>query len=158
MNLYVYIEILNREFLSKLIICMESASKGINVYLGRIKPYLERDFFVPGIILLKSITPSSQRIEPLKYYKSKDFIITSLDEEVGLINKNVNEYIKLRYSNKSIELADKVFTWGRFDYDNLRKKFKKYKKKFILSGNPRLDFWRRNFEFFFKKKKFVNKN
>ncbi len=158
MNLYVYIEILNREFLSKLIISMESASKGINVYLGRIKPYLERDFFVPGIILLKSITPSSQRIEQLKYYKSKDFIITSLDEEVGLINKNVNEYIKLRYSNKSIELADKVFTWGRFDYDNLRKKFKKYKNKFILSGNPRLDFWRRNFEFFFKKKKFVNKN
>ena len=52
MNLYVYIEILNREFLSKLIISMESASKGINVYLGRIKPYLERDFFVPGVICL----------------------------------------------------------------------------------------------------------
>ena len=44
MNLYVYIEILNREFLSKLIISMESASKGINVYLGRIKPYLEEIF------------------------------------------------------------------------------------------------------------------
>ena len=52
MNLYVYIEILNREFLSKLIISMESASKGINVYLGRIKPYLERDFSYPVLSCL----------------------------------------------------------------------------------------------------------
>ena len=158
MNLYLPIEIYEREFQSKLLIAMESASKGMKVYIGRLVVYIKRDFFVPGIVLQKSITPSPQRIKELEYYKKNNFIVTSLDEEVGLIDKNVNEYIKLRYSNKSIELVDKVFTWGKFDYDNLRKKFKKYKKKFILSGNPRLDFWRKNFEFFFKKKKFVNKN
>ena len=88
MNLYLPIEILNREFYSKLLIGMESASKGINVYIGRLKEYLLRDFFDPGIIIYKSITPSDQRLEELKFFKNKKFIITSLDEEDGLINAN----------------------------------------------------------------------
>ena len=71
MNLYLHIEILNREFHSKLLIAMESASRGMDVYLGRLKPYLLRDFFVPGIILDKSITPSPHRLEQMKYYKKK---------------------------------------------------------------------------------------
>ena len=54
MNLYLNLEILNREFHSKLLIAMESASRGMNVYLGRLKPYLMRDFFVPGIFHLPS--------------------------------------------------------------------------------------------------------
>jgi len=153
MNLYLHIEIFNREFQSKLLIAMESASKGMKVYLGRLKPYLLRDFFVPGIILHKSITPSKFRLDELKYYKKKKFIVTSLDEEVGLVNNNPKKYIKLRYSTESLKLSDRVFTWGNYDYNNLCKEFKKYKKKFILSGNPRLDFWRKDFDFFFKKKK-----
>ena len=40
MNLYLNIEILNREFHSKLFIAMESASRGMNVYLGRLKPFM----------------------------------------------------------------------------------------------------------------------
>ena len=158
MNLYLHIEIFNREFQSKLLIAMESASKGMNVYLGRLKPYLLRDFFAPGIILHKSITPSKFRLDELKYYKKKKFIVTSLDEEVGLVNNNPKKYIKLRYSTESLKLSDRVFTWGNYDYNNLCKEFKKYKKKFILSGNPRLDFWRKDFDFFFKKKKLEYKD
>ena len=58
MNLYLPIEILNREFQSKLLIAMESASRGMKVYMGRLVPYLKRDHFAPGIVLQKSITPS----------------------------------------------------------------------------------------------------
>ena len=156
MNLYIDIEIFNREFYSKLLIAMESASKGINVYMGRLKPYLLRDFFVPGIVLLKSITPSAARLSELNYYKKKNFIVTSLDEEVGLVNPN-NKYLVSRYSNESVELTDRVFTWGKFDYENLTHKYKKYKKRIILSGNPRLDYWRKDFDFFYQNKKFKYK-
>ena len=157
MNLYLHIEILNREFHSKLLIAMESASRGMNVYLGRLKPYLMRDFFVPGIILDKSITPSPQRIKEMEYCKKKNFIYTSLDEEVGLIEID-DYYLQERYSNQSLKLADKVFCWGKWDYNNLAKKYNKYKKKFILSGNPRIDFWRKDFEFFYKKRKLKYNN
>ena len=156
MNLYLPIEIFNREFHSKLLIAMESGSRGMSVYMGRVKEYLLRDFFVPGIVLQKSITPSPSRLKELEFYRKKNFIVTSLDEEVGLVNFNT-KYVKERFSNKSLELTQKVFTWGKFDYDNLSKKYKKHKKKFVKSGNPRLDFWRKDFEFFFKKK-YTNHN
>ena len=157
MNLYINVEILNREFQSKLLVAMESASKGIKVYMGRLTPYLMRDFFVPGIVLLKSITPSPSRLEELKYYRRNNFIVTSLDEEVGLVEHN-KKYLNLRYSNKSLDLTDRVFTWGKFDYDNLTNRFKKHKKKFILSGNPRVDYWRKDFDIFYKSKKFKYNN
>ncbi len=158
MNLYIHIEVLKREFQSKLLIAMETASRGIKVYMGRLDSYIMRDFFEPGIILHKSIAPSPHRINELREYKKKKFIVTSLDEEVGLVNKDSKWYLKLRYSNKSIDLTDKIFTWGKFDYDNLIKNFQGFKKKFVLSGNPRVDFWRKDFEFFFKKKKPLYKN
>ena len=157
MNLYLHIEILNRELHSKLLIAMESASRGMDVYLGRLKPYLVKSFFAPGIILDKSITPSPNRLKEMEYCKKKNFIYTSLDEEVGLINKN-NDYLTERYSNQSLELADKVFCWGSFDFNNLVNRFNKHKKKFILSGNPRIDYWRRDFDFFYKKRKLQHKN
>ena len=157
MNLYLPIEIINREFHSKLLIAMEGASRGMKVYMGRLKEYLLRDFFAPGIVLQKSITPSPSRLNELKFYKKKNFILTSLDEEVGLVNFN-NKYVKERFSNKSLELTHKVFTWGKFDYNNLVNKYTKHKKKFVKSGNPRIDFWRKDLEFFFKKKKFKYKN
>ena len=77
MNLYINIEILSREFQSKLLIAMESASKGMQVYVGRLKEYLLRDFFVPGIVLLKSITPSHERFNKLKFYKKKFYCYKS---------------------------------------------------------------------------------
>ena len=74
MNLYLPLEIFNREFNSKLLIAMESASRGMNVYVGRLKPYLMRGFFTPGIILDKSITPSPQRLKEMEYCKKKFYL------------------------------------------------------------------------------------
>lgn len=75
MNLYLPIEVLNREFQSKLLLAMESATKGMNVYLGRLKPYLIRNFFVPGIILDKSITPTPNRLKEMEFCKKKKFFL-----------------------------------------------------------------------------------
>ena len=158
MNLYLPIEIYNREAQSKLLVAMESASRGLQVYMGRVNDYILRDFFAPGIILRKSITPSDRILKELKFLKDRNFILTSLDEESGLVEKSSKKYEKERYSNNSLKLVDKVFTWGKFDYDRISNTFKKYKKKLVKSGNPRIDFWRKDFEFFFEKKKSKYKN
>ena len=78
MNLYLPIEILNREFQSKLLIAMESASKGMKVYIGRVLPYLKKDHFAPGIVMQKSITPSLNRLNELKQYKKKILLLQAL--------------------------------------------------------------------------------
>ena len=47
---------------------MESASKGMNVYLGRLKPYLMRDFCT-RYNFNKSITPTPNRLKEMEYCK-----------------------------------------------------------------------------------------
>ena len=158
MNIYILLEIQKRELYSKILLSLEAAEKGNTVYLGRLTPFLKKDLFKPGIVHFKSITPGIDRVSEMKYLKRKKFLLTSLDEEHGIINDN-KDYIKYRFSNITLDLIDYVFTWGKFDYNNLISKYHKYKKKFIKSGNPRVDFWRKNFLKFFNKlenKKFNN--
>jgi surface carbohydrate biosynthesis protein len=152
MNIYILLEIQKRELYSKILLSLEAAEKGNTVYLGKLTPFLKKDLFKPGIVHFKSITPGLDRVSEMKYLKKKNFLLTSLDEEHGIINNN-KDYIKYRYSNITLDLIDYVFTWGKFDYNNLISKYHKYKNKFIKSGNPRVDFWRKDFLKFFSKSK-----
>ncbi len=156
MNIYIDIEHKKRELHSKLLLGFESALKGNQVYLGKVMPLLQKGLFKPGIVHLKSITPSDRRFSQMKFLKKNQFIITSIDEEVGVIQDNA-KYVKLRYGNKTLDLVDKLFTHGNFDYKNLVNKFPKSKKKIINSGNPRFDFWRGDFRNFFKNIYYVKK-
>ena len=87
MNIYITFELKQRELLSKLFLALEAASRGNEVFLGRINTYLERGFFKPGLIHFKSITPGESRIRQLENYKKKGFKTTSLDEENGFCFK-----------------------------------------------------------------------
>ena len=58
----------------------------------------------------------------------------------------------LRSANKeSIKYVDAIFTWGKLDYDNLKRTYPQYKTKLINTGNPRIDFWRSDFSNFYDK-------
>ena len=145
MNIYISIELKKRELSSRLLLALEAAKRGHDVYLGEVTPYLNRNIFEPGIVHLKSLTPTSQRISQLKEFKNKKFFCTSQDEESGHTNDDPKQYINLRYGKKTIELSEKIFTWGKFDYQNLIKEYSKFKKKFSNTGNPRIDFWKHPF-------------
>ena len=75
----------------------------------------------------------------LKHYKNKKFIVTSIDEEGGLVHTSFKDFVKRRYSPKSLSYTDFVFCFGEFDNKNYKKIFPKYNEKFLLSGNPRFD-------------------
>ena len=149
MNIYIPLEVEKRELPAKILLGLESASKGNEVYIGRLSYYLINNFFKPGIVHFKSITPGKPRLSQLNFFKDNGFVTTSLDEENGLIDTNT-DYVKYRFSNVSLKLVDKVFTWGKYDYTNLIKRYPSYKKKFVKSGNPRLDFWRNDFRKYYK--------
>ncbi len=156
MNIYIDIEHKKRELHSKLLLGFESALKGNQVYLGKVMPLLQKGVFKPGIVHLKSITPSERRFTQMQFLKKNGFVITSIDEEVGVIQEN-SKYVALRYGNKTFNLVDKIFTHGNFDYKNLINKFPKNKGKIINSGNPRFDFWREDFKNFFKNVYYIKK-
>lgn len=154
MNIYILFELKQRELLSKLLLAIDSAVKGNEVYLGRINTYLQRGFFNPGIVHFKSITPTDTRIKELEYFRKNGFKTTSLDEENGFIDTS-SDYKRNRYSSKTLKLIDNVFMWGPYDYKNLSNFYPKYKKKFIKSGNPRVDFWRKDFKKYYEDIKYI---
>ncbi len=153
MNIYISIEIKRRELSSRMLLALESAIRGHDVYIGDLEPYLKRNLLKPGIVHFKSLPPIKRRVNELSKLKKKNFICTSQDEESGHINDNPKEYVKSRYGKKTIQLIDSIFTWGKFDFNNLKKTYPKFKSKFVNTGNPRIDFWRKDFSNFYKKRK-----
>ena len=155
MNIYLKLEIKNRDFLSRLLLGMYCASKGDDVLIGddKIIHNIENGTLNPGIFLEKSITPSNSRMSQLRNLKKRKFVIFSLDEESGLLSKKYDSFKKSRFSKKTLNLTDKVLCWGKFDFDQLKNYYKSYKKKFTLTGNPRVDLWKSKFDTLFMDKK-----
>ena len=142
MNVYIKIEIKEREFISRTLIAAYLAKKGHDVYVGDdefIGRYLENKILNPGIILEKSLSPVKPKIKRLSLLKKNNCKIVNLDEEGGLNDPNYKYWSSERYSNKTLKIADISFCWGKYDYELNKKLFPKFKKKFYLSGNPRFD-------------------
>ena len=72
MNIYIYIELKKRELSPRLLLALDAAKRGHDVYLGDILPYFNRSLFKPGIIHHK-FTPTVNRIRQLKEFKNKSF-------------------------------------------------------------------------------------
>ena len=68
MNIYILIEIKDREFLSRLLTGAESALNGNDVYIGdkEISVLILQNKLNPGVIFLKSITPNTRRFVTIK--------------------------------------------------------------------------------------------
>ncbi len=160
MNIYLKLEIKHRDFLSRLLLGMYCASKGHEVLIGddKILQNIKNDILNPGIFLEKSITPSKDRINQLRFLRKKKFITFSLDEESGLLAKKYETFKKSRFSNKSLKLVNKVLCWGKFDYKQLKSYYKSHKNKFAITGNTRVDLWRNKFDELFVEDKKKQKN
>ena len=127
MNIYIIVEIKKREFLSRLLLGLEAAINGHQVYLGNISQLLDNNLLNPGLIHHKSLTPNKKRINELYELRKKNFLVTSQDEEVGHVNIHAREYVSTRYGKRTLGLADYLFTWGKFDYNNLNTQILKIK-------------------------------
>ena len=71
MNVYIKVEVRDREFLSRFLLGATSALKGNDVLIGddEVLELVEKKKLNPGIILEKSISPVKRRILQLKNYK-----------------------------------------------------------------------------------------
>ena len=119
----------------------------MEVYIGTGSTYnkLIENFLNPGIFHTKSLTHGEGKYLFHKNLISKNFSITSLDQEHGVIDDGDFDdlFIKPRVNERDIEICDKYFCWGQYDKKKLSKKFNK--KKFILTGSPRVDLWKKRF-------------
>jgi len=149
-NVYILSEHFKREFHGNLLLSLLAANKDFNVFIGTNRVYkklLKENLLSPGIFHTKSISHGNEKTELNKELYKKNFVLTGIDEENGLIHKTdyFKIFIKPRMKLKDLEFFSAVFCWGDYDYDKFIEFLKPYKKKFFLTGSPRVDLWKKKF-------------
>ncbi len=153
MNIYLDVETAVRELDSKLLLGVLAASRGHEVIISHkteILRGMNNGILSPGIFHNKSLTPSKDRIAISKSFIDKDFIITAIDEEGGLVDHGYKPAL-YRFSKKSVEQASAIFTWGPEDTDTLKKVYSKDSSKIFMTGSPRADLWKNFFSDYWSK-------
>ena len=141
MNIYLHVEVSIRELDSKLLLAVLAASRGHQVILssmGEIINGIKTGVFAPGIIHTKSLTPRKDKMDKHQKLLDNGFLVSSIDEEGGFLNNNQNEFVKTRFSEKSIHQASAVFGWGR-DIEILKSNYPNNSSKMYKTGSPRID-------------------
>ncbi len=161
MNIYIPIEIKVRELEGKLLLALTAAERGHTVILGdkgdtrrlAVKGILPR-----GIYHNKSLTPGDGKNSSLYKIYKKGYIITSQDEESGLVDESYENFAKLRFSSETISMTSKVFAWGKHDEESLKNVYPEHVEKVISTGSPRVDFWRHDFKSYYDQLDLNNTN
>lgn len=135
-------EIQKREFNGRFLLALMAAERGHTVLLGHIKPLLGDGLLSPGIVLEKCLTPSPRKVERLARLKDRGFVVTSIDEESGILGSDYSLFGQRRYSREMLGLADAVLFWGSFDHDYMKRAFPEFDDRYHVTGNPRVDMWR----------------
>ena len=97
--IYIYYEIYKREFLSNLLLAIIASKKNFKIYLGTndvFKLLIKNKLIVPGIFHTKSLTHGSDKKNLHKDLKKNNFILTSIDQEHGVINSGSYDEIFIK--------------------------------------------------------------
>lgn len=137
--IFLPIEILPREGLSRLLLAYRALQKGIAVCVGEQGAVLKLALHAgSGVYFDKSLSPAKyQNVVALCLAGIR---VVSIDEE-GLAHENNARVFKLaRVHEPSVALVDSICTWGEAE----REAWKQYTngadpKKFVVTGNPRID-------------------
>ena len=143
MNIYVKIEILDRELEGRLLLALVAAERGHDVLLGTMSALLSHRFWLaPGIYHDKSVTPKPAKIELHGRLREAGFAVTSQDEEHGLSESDYAPFVRRRFSDRTLAQASRVLTWGPHDTAALLDHHPAHASVFTMTGSPRVDVWR----------------
>ena len=129
MNIYIQVEVSSRELDSKLLLATLAAARGHQVIVSSVREILsgiKRGILPPGIFHTKSLSPGIEKIARHQSIIDTGSMITSIDEEGGLIDHGYDRFARARYSEKSIGQSSAVFGWGSEDVDTLKRIYSKH--------------------------------
>ena len=145
MNIYQHVENVVRELDSKLLLATLAAARGHQVIvsdLESIEKGIKKKVLAPGIFHTKSLTPSDPKIARHQAIIDNGILITSIDEEGGLIMNTYDGHARRRYSELTIEQSSAIFGWGPHDVEFLKQFYSKHSAKIHKTGSPRADLWK----------------
>ncbi len=140
-SLYLPIELKARELAPKVLLSLVAAKKNLRVYLGTqetISRIISTKKETGGVYFFKG----GLSLNLIKNIKKKCSKFTILDEEAGPGDENPRETMRERI-NKNIEQEiDRYYILGKKNFDIAKKIFKNFRHSLVLSGWPRIDFFR----------------
>ncbi len=149
--LFLPIEIVEREFDSKLLLAFEALKRDYIVCLGhylKLPKYAEKAGV--GYYLHKAHT--DYRAKKLFIPLTEQGVVCGALDEEGLVFPSFEHYRRNRVGEGlSFEYLRNVFTWGQIQCDELLKKYPNSKAQIISTGNPRIDLLKPPFQGFYKK-------
>ena len=148
MNIYILTEITKRELDANLFLACIAVKDGFNVIIsnhGTIKFLNDKKLLKEGIFHTKSLVHGEKKKELHESLKKNNIKISSIDEEAGLVLKDLTTFSKARFTEDDLKVADKIFCWGEDDFKTLKQLFNNAQNKLLLSGSHRFDMMRSEF-------------
>ena len=135
-TIYLPIEIKSREFVSRLLIALETAKiKPCEIFIGYkgdVNFYAKN--FNPGIYYGLS---STENLENLYLDIKRNGNLIAISDEESMLTFNDNFHLRYKVSKKIMKIADLIFSPGVKNMNSLKKIISD--KKIFCVGNPRLD-------------------
>ena len=151
MNIYLKMEIKARELEGRLLLGMVAAERGHTVLLGEMRPVVrETPDLPPGVYHDTCLYPSRGQTQLRRQLRDRGWVVTSQDEEHGLLEPSYDNYSIKRYSEENMELASRVFAWGPHDAGALAKAYPDQAERIEVVGSPRIDLNRPQLTSFFR--------
>ena len=136
---YLLIEEVNRELLSRLLIGRAAAALGHSVVIGQ-QWWMAANFqaLPPGVVLFKG----NNRIQALFMEQAKraGHQVASIDEE-SFVSSSATE-IAAQYHALAETNCDLFFAQGQFQHDAIAARFPGAAERIVITGNPRADLLR----------------
>jgi surface carbohydrate biosynthesis protein len=143
-NIYIVVEVAVRELEARLLLGLVAAERGHTVVVGAIDPLADPAVFPPGIFHDKSLT-RGQEMARQRALAEAGFIVTSQDEEHGLLQSDFQLFMEKRFEDSALSHVSAVFTWGPHDTAALKQGRASHASRFVMTGSPRADLWRPEF-------------
>lgn len=136
-NIYLPVEVKNRELHAKVLLAKHAAERGFNVILGRKNDLNELVVRMPpgvylGLGAFENFRPFFSKLKHLGF----DVVV---NEEEGLVTYSDRMYVDMRVSRETLRQIDALFTWGGENQNVLANAFPEFDGKFQVTGNPRFD-------------------
>ncbi|WP_440650502.1 surface carbohydrate biosynthesis protein [Candidatus Pelagibacter sp. HIMB1495] len=150
-NIYIPIEIKNRELLSKVLLSnflIKNNKKKVRCYIGsktQIKKLISFKKSCGGVFIYKGGLSLNQLLEIKK--KIEKFLI--LDEELGPAVDNLERSMSKRFWEGTEKYIDRLYVIGKYAFEVGKKVYPKLDSRIIMSGWPRVDTWRPELNYIF---------
>jgi surface carbohydrate biosynthesis protein len=137
LNLYIPVEVKNRELHGKVLLAVHAARRGFNVILGPKNELNNLILLMPpgiyfGIGAFENFGDFYAKLKRLGF-----FVV--VNEEEGLVTYSDKMYVDMRVSDETLSHVDEFYTWGNENQNILTQAFPSQSEKFYVTGNPRFD-------------------